>query len=153
IIICDKSIDAQEYIPLLVQELDFFARQRPGVERSKTGPYFNIGLFLIFQPRVFGAAKKPILELRGVYMNLFFSNIMTSHFPEMTNCFFWQPTTPPREKKEVKSLDELIEEANRLDKKIKELRDRIDKIDDDFNNSLVVRLVGIFFNVKVSKSS
>ena len=50
-------------IPKLLQELGFFARQSPGVERSKTSLYSNIGLFLIFQPRGFRAAKKPINEV------------------------------------------------------------------------------------------
>jgi hypothetical protein len=63
-----------KHIPKQLQELGFFTRQSPAVKRSKTGPYSNIGLFLIFQPRAFRAVKKPINEVVWVYHQVILKN-------------------------------------------------------------------------------
>src|SRR5437879_3721642 len=54
-------------IPKQLQELVFLLRESPGVERSKMGPYWNIGPFSIYSTAGLWRAKKPILEVVWVY--------------------------------------------------------------------------------------
>ena len=59
----DERKFAHRVIPKQLQELVFLLRESPGVERSKMGPYWNIGPFSIYSTAGLWRAKKPTLEV------------------------------------------------------------------------------------------